>query len=208
VKPTYYYMDFRQSLARAIATLSATTGSYLPIALLTKEEFLHERNPGKTKYGNLSVSLKYMNDTPEQNFTEYPVVLKRFKAGDAYFTIQSEKQPQEGKGETLYVLAEDGSVVARANGSSRGKNLTSVLDVDEDFRGRGIGQVLGQLWYSFNPKHKSGGYSDGGEKNAVNMWANAVRSALAGGWYSELVKTGVLSQWKVDQILKGLPSKK
>ena len=47
-----------------------------------------------------------------------------------------------------------------------------------------------------------------GQNNAVKIWANRVRTFMANGWYSDMVRNGELTKERVKEIISKLPKKK
>jgi hypothetical protein len=158
------------------------------------------------------VEVKYLNSyidkltsRSEQNVKDYPKVIKRFSIGNEKFTIRMKNIPTtKDSGESIVIMNDSNNIVAYAS-DEWGATLLRVVD---EYRGKNIGQILGNLWYSFNPGYSSGGFSPSGRKNAVRIWENRVREFLSNGWYSEFVKTGVMTKDRVKQIVGELPERK
>lgn len=144
-----------------------------------------------------------VSDVAKNNKDKYKVLLKNLIVDGEPMEVRAERQPEENKGVSLAVLNERGEVVAEAT-DEWGATL---LVVAEEYRGKNLGQLIGKLWYSFNPDYGSGGFTRSGEENAVRLWEDRVREFLANGWYSELVRQRLLTNSRVKEITSGLRSR-
>lgn len=142
--------------------------------------------------------LAKIDDVAYKNISEHPVVLRRFINGGEQLTIRTTKTPTKNSGETIVILNEEGQIVSMA-ADEWGATL---LTVAKEYRGRGLGEVIGKVWYHFNPDYTSGGYTPQGRANAIKLWKNRVRELIASGAYSELVKRGRISLDQVREIVK------
>lgn len=152
----------------------------------------------------LDDALKMVDDVASRNMARYPVVINRFKRGDEIFTIRTESPYKKNSGQNIAILNRDGYVVAQGS-DEWGATL---LTVAKEYRGKGLGKVIGKVWYKLNPKYTSGGFTPSGRNNAVAIWADTVRDYLASGFYSDMIKAGEISKEKVKEILAGLPEKR
>lgn len=139
---------------------------------------------------------KYLKSTSASVQSRYPRVLRRTILAGEPIEIRAGASSTED----VVALNEAGQVVAHAS-NEWGATL---LHVAREYRGRGLGKVLGRIWYELHPERRSGGYTHEGEQNALRMWAARVREFLARGWYSALVRQGDLSPQRVEQITAGL----
>jgi hypothetical protein len=151
--------------------------------------------------------VKYLNEythlidnVVKRNLDYYPSVLKRFILGGEQFTIRTETTLPYSKnvGATVVILNQDGYVVAQAS-DEWGATL---LVVAQEYRGKNLGTIIGKIWYNLNPSYLSGGFTDSGLRNAVNIWKEHVRDYLLSGKYRKLIKDGALTKEKVKEILK------
>jgi GNAT superfamily N-acetyltransferase len=115
-----------------------------------------------------------------------PVILQRIKLKGEPFTVKALGQPGLNKGVTLIITNAEGKTVAQAS-DEWGATL---LVVAKEYRGMGLGKVLGTFWYDQNPSYQSGGFTPQGEQAAVKRWAARVRQFLSNGWYTELLLRG------------------
>lgn len=90
----------------------------------------------------------------------------------------------------------DGMIVARATNEWG----TTLLQVANEYRGYGIGPILGELFIDLY-QLPSGGYTPQGIANAKKMWAKRVSQFIESGWYSELIKQNKLSKDYVQTII-------
>lgn len=142
--------------------------------------------------------LAKIDDVAYKNISEHPVVLRRFINGGEQLTIRTTKTLTKNSGETIVILNEEGQIVSMA-ADEWGATL---LTVAKEYRGRGLGEIIGKVWYHFNPDYTSGGYTPQGRANAIKLWKNRVRELIASGVYSELVKRGRISLDQVREIVK------
>jgi len=148
----------------------------------------------------LSEIMPLVSPVAKLNEQRYPVLLQHIKVKGEPMTVRAEEQPQPDHGTTLAVFNADGYIVAQAS-NEWGATLFVVA---REYRGRGLGKVIGNYWYEYNPNFSSGGFTNTGERNALALWADRVREFSARGWYSDLIKRGDLSLSKVKEILAGI----
>lgn len=148
----------------------------------------------------LTEALSLVNRVADKNLKEYPHILQRVLVKGKPFTIRSEAPPVEDNGKTIVAMNELGEVVAMAS-DEWGATLLRVAD---EYRGMGLGKIVGRFWYEWNPGYESGGFTQAGANNAVKLWESRVRDFLSNGWYTDLVRTGKLNPDRVREILSGL----
>jgi hypothetical protein len=144
--------------------------------------------------------IKKLDNTANKNLSRYNHVLNRFIDNDEVFSVRSEKPLEKNKGDTIAIINEEGYVIAMAS-NEWGATL---LSVSKEYRGRSFGEKLGSLWYKVNPSFKSGGYTPQGYRNAKKLWSRRVRELLQNGVYSDLVKSGKITNDYVNEILSDL----
>lgn len=146
-----------------------------------------------------------IQDQARKNREErYPVLINRKKFGNEVFEFRTKELPyQENGGGTIAVLREDGLKVGFASDEWG----ASLLVVAREYRGTGIGNHLGRMWFQYNPKWLSGGFTPKGERAALKIWGDRVRELLSRGWYGDLVKRGIVTKDRVQEILSGIPPK-
>jgi hypothetical protein len=160
---------------------------------------IRPKNKKKVKYITDYVHL--VDNVVERNMKRYPKLMNRTKIGGNYFEIRTEKETYtENSGQTIAIVNEEGYVVAQASDEWG----TTLLTVAQEYRGYGLGKVIGKIWYDRNPKYMSGGFTASGMRNALKIWQDRVRQMLANGWYSSLVKQGKISKEKVREIVSQL----
>lgn len=143
--------------------------------------------------------LQQLDSVTKRNIKEHPVVLQRFINGGEPFTIRTTKTlDKKNSGETIIILNEENMIVAMA-ADEWGATL---LQVAKEYRGRGFGELIGKVWYHYNPDYRSGGYSPQGYANAKKLWKNRVKELIAAGAYSEMIKKGILTKEQVQEIIK------
>lgn len=86
-----------------------------------------------------------------------------------------------------------------------------LIRVADEFRGFGLGPIIGKMARELEPDKTSGGFTPDGEYNFRKVHRAFVKEYLRNGMYSHLVKTGVISTDRVREIVasaKGTDSKK
>lgn len=156
----------------------------------------------RVKYIDEHVDLVYQ--IAASNYSEYPVIVQRFRVKGEPYVLRAQAEPVPDKGINLGLFNEAGEKVA----SAENEWGATLLVVAREYRGKGLGKIIGKAWYHFNPSFPSGGFSAAGQDNAVRLWADRVREFLSRGWYSELVRSGQLTPARVKEILADLPGKK
>lgn len=144
-------------------------------------------------------ALPLVSHVAARNRKEYGHLLQNIIVAGEPLQVRAEKPPVTDKGTSLAILNARGEVVARATDEWGAVLLT----VAREHRGKGLGRVIGEHWYRWNPSYKSGGFTQAGESNAIRIWDARVGEFLARGWYSELVKRKRLTKARVDEILHG-----
>jgi GNAT superfamily N-acetyltransferase len=139
----------------------------------------------------------------KKNEAAYPVILQHVIVKGEPMTVRAEKAPKEDSGVTLAVLNAEGLVVAQAS-NEWGATL---LTVAKEYRGKGLGKIIGQFWYELNPSFTSGGFTQAGQENALALWRDRVHEFSSRGWYSALVQEGKLTYARVKEILAGAGEK-
>jgi hypothetical protein len=134
----------------------------------------------------------------KKNDADYPVVLQHLLVQGEPLTLRAEKQPEKDRGVTLAILNSEGLQIAQAS-NEWGATLLAVV---REYRGKGLGKIIGSYWYEYNPSFTSGGFTHAGEENALALWRDRVHEFLARGWYTALVHEGKLTAERVKEILK------
>jgi len=135
----------------------------------------------------------------QRNELEYPVILQRIVVRDESMTVRAEKPLVMDAGTTIVILNSNGWRVA----SAQDEWGATLLMVAQEYRGSGLGKIVGKYWYEHNPSYTSGGFTEAGKRNALAIWRGRVREFVALGWYSELVRQGRLTHSRVKEILAG-----
>lgn len=156
----------------------------------------------KVKY--LEEYLILIHDIKKENLAGYPYLYQKVLIQDKPYEIRMEEKPVLNKGSNIVILNQEGEVVAQAS-DEWGATLITVAS---EYRGRGLGKIIGQIWYKWNPEFPSGGFTTAGKANAIAIWEGRVREFLNDGRYSELIKQDKLSPTRLEEILSGLTVKK
>lgn len=150
----------------------------------------------QVKYLSEVVSL--VSPTAKNNERNFPVILQRIKVKGENMTVRAETQPALDKGVDLVILNSKGLRVAMAS-DEWGATLFRVV---QEYRGKGLGKILGKYWYEYNPTWQSGGFTPAGEANDIAIWKDRVREFISNGWYSQLIRDGRLTKERLTAILK------
>lgn len=156
----------------------------------------------RVKY--LEELLPLVNRIPERNLKRYPYLYQQILVGGHPYQIRFSEFPTLNKGQTIAIFNDLGWVVAQASNEWG----ASLVVVAEEYRRRGLGKILGQVWYTWNPEYLSGGFTSLGRINAIAIWEQRVREFLAKGWYSELIRQKRLTSTRLRTILADLSKSK
>jgi len=146
----------------------------------------------------LSEYVPLISPIAKLNQARYPVVLQHITVKGEPMVVRAEKKPVLNKRTSLAIFNHEGYVVAQG-ADEWGATL---LVVAQEYRGSGLGKIIGRYWYEFNPASKSGGFTNAGEANAVALWKERVREFSANGWYSQLIREGRITYERVKAIVK------
>lgn len=76
-----------------------------------------------------------------------------------------------------------------------------LIVVAREYRGFGLGPLIGKFARTLEPAKDSGGFTNDGYRNLMKIHRDLVRDALVSGLYSKLVKSGELSQDRALDII-------
>lgn len=84
-----------------------------------------------------------------------------------------------------------------------------LLSVADEYRGFGLGPIIGKAYRSLEPEKSSGGFTPAGAANFRKVHREMVRDYLKTGMYGHLVKSGIVTLDRVKEIIAsaGLPDK-
>jgi hypothetical protein len=99
---------------------------------------------------------------------------------------------------TFYVKDDQNNTI----GSVQDEWGAVLIMVAKEYRNFGIGQILGDLIYTYKPNYDTGGVTNYGYNLLKNVYINKVKKALQNGEYTRLVKSNILTIDKVKEILK------
>ena len=74
----------------------------------------------------------------------------------------------------------------------------------KEYQGWGLGEIVLKEYLDRNPDADSGGFTPSGRKLTQKYYFNMVRDFLAKGFYSDLIRKGVISKDKVQEIVAQL----
>lgn len=168
-------------------------------------EVLDRHSDKRTNLGITSTKqVKYLSEvvslispTAKLNEQAHPIVLQRIIVQGEPMTVRAEKAPKEDAGVSLAIMNSDGLIVARAT-DEWGATLLSVA---QEYRGKGLGKIIGKFWYEYNPTYRSGGFTEAGRQNALALWRDRVEEFASRGWYTALVRAGRMTAARVKEIL-------
>lgn len=159
------------------------------------------RKRKQVKY--LSEVLPLISPIAKRNIQEHPNIIQRLIVKGEPMTLRSEDSGR-GYAPTLVILNSEDLVVAQAS-DEWGATLIAVA---REYRGRGLGKIIGKRWYELNPSNTSGGFTSAGEANALALWRDRVREFKARGWYSEMIREGRITMDRLREIFKGVEDSK
>lgn len=146
----------------------------------------------------LSEMMPLISPIAKLNEQRYPVVIQHIKVQGESMAVRAERTPERNKQVSIAIFNSAGWVVATGS-DEWGATL---LTVAREYRGKGLGKIIGRYWYEFNPDSTSGGFTGAGERNAIALWEERVREFNARGWYSELIHRGDITLARVKEILR------
>lgn len=123
--------------------------------------------------------------------------LQTFAVGGERFRLLSEGDVKKNAGTTLALVNDEGFIVAMAS-DEWGATL---LRVAKEYRRKGLGVRLLAAWQQNNPKYESGGFTPSGERGALRLWQERVRTLSAEGFYSKAVRARSMSLARARRIL-------
>jgi len=147
--------------------------------------------------------LDLVNKTGQRNLSKFTNLYQRIIIQEEPFQIVFEVAPVLNAGTAVAILNAANQVVAMAS-NEWGATL---LQVASEYRGKGLGKLLGQVWYRWNPEYPSGGFTSAGRANAIAIWEDQVREFLASGRYSQMIKQKLVTKERVREIVSGLSVK-
>lgn len=164
-------------------------------ALLTLPEYYELVNKGKGSHPDSAYDVgleslnKYEND-PE----EYDKLIgtKRIKGMDFRFYVKRSHNEI-----TVGVFNEDNERVA----ASQDEWGAMLIRVAQEYRGFGLGPMVGKIARTLEPMKPSGGFTSAGRKNFVKVYREMVRDALKSGLYASLVREGKMTVARVKEIV-------
>lgn len=200
-------------------------------ALLTYQEYYKIANErAKFHPGDAyETTLEKMRDKNYLRKEHYPQLLKRVKIkGISFeFRVKSEKSnyvhvdtegvPVRGADNKLIPMtdAEISAAGLQPNSynvviyNEEGDPVGSAQDewgcvlvyVANEYRGFGLGSILGRIARTFEPGKTSGGFTDHGLKNFRNLYRDMVRDAVTQGRYTALIRAGKMTVERAKAII-------
>lgn len=158
---------------------------------------------GREQVKYLSEVLPSISPVAKWNVQEHPNIIQRLIVKGEQMTLRS-KDGGRGYAPTLVILNSEDLVVAQAS-DEWGATLIAVA---REYRGRGLGKIIGKRWYELNPSNTSGGFTSAGEANALALWRDRVREFKARGWYSEMIREGRITMDRLREIFSGVKDSK
>lgn len=98
---------------------------------------------------------------------------------------------------TIGVFTDDDGYI----GGAQDEWGTMLIHVAREYRGFGLGPILGKIARGFEPGKKSGGFTRAGMNNFIRVHREMVRDYVASGMYSHLVKTGQITAERAKAII-------
>ena len=161
----------------------------IPVDLDNTRPFVEVKYPGRDFY------TEYFK---QNKLKGYPKLLNRLTLKGEVFEFR------EGDYRVIKAFNSDNMQVGMA-ADEWGAILVAIVP---EYRGHGIGEILGKMFREANPHFISGGFTNAGAIHAKRIWANFVREYLQAGDYSKLVRAGKITIERVKEILADLPERK
>lgn len=76
-----------------------------------------------------------------------------------------------------------------------------LIAVAREYRGFGLGTIIGKIARTYEPGKTSGGFTPMGARNFIRLHREFVRDALTSGLYSRMVRSGQLTMERVREIV-------
>lgn len=125
---------------------------------------------------------------------EYDRFIKRLKIRGINFDFYVKISHNEV---TVGVFNEDGERVA----ASQDEWGAMLIRVAKEYRGFGLGPILGKIARTLEPKKPSGGFTPAGRKNFIKVYREMVRDALKDGLYAKMVRSGEMTVERAKEII-------
>lgn len=197
--------------------------------LLTTQEYLNLVDPEEKSHPSTAYDNR-VKDFDWVKKTDYPKLLKRILLKGMYFEFRlqdrtlkyhvSDPDTHELKRDkdnniipmtpeqikalglppieySIAIFNEDEECVGKS-GDEWGAML---LQVASEYRGFGLGTILGELARKFEPGKTSGGFTGAGKQNFIRMHREMIRKAQTTGFYSELMRDKKITPARVKEIL-------
>jgi hypothetical protein len=186
------------------ATINEATNEFenksVEPALMTWEEYRDKyiNKSGKSHSPELYNSsyaeeLSY-KENPNIGYKAYPKLINNIKVNNADFKVKMSDKGNIG------IFDEDDVRVSVAMDFLGSVLVTTV----NEYKGWGFGKIVLREYLKRNPDSDSGGFSPAGYKLTKDYYLSTVKDFLAKGLYSDLVRKGVISKEKVNEILAQL----
>jgi hypothetical protein len=199
-------------------------------ALMTLGEYQKFVDPDDKRHPDSAYdwSITDMNRHQTKPSEDYPQLVKRLKIKGIAFEIRllkeknryirrdGEDHARDADGNLIYlsdkeiaakgmktydfmfgVFDEDGTHIATAQDEWG----TMLIAVAREYRGFGLGPILGKIARSFEPGKTSGGFTHSGQKNFAKVHREFVRDALTTGRYRSLIDQGQITVERVKAIV-------
>jgi len=163
-------------------------------SLMTFQEYYDLVNP--TGREHESSSYDYPLKKFNQKKSDFPKLLQRIKLKDLYFEIRLNENPGFGGKFEIAAFDEDQCV-----GKAQDEWGAMLIMVPREYRGFGLGPILGKFARQLEPAKDSGGLTPAGYNNLMKVYRSYVQDALTTGKYSKLIKAREISLEKVKQIV-------
>lgn len=199
-------------------------------AKMTFDEYYDLVNPDDKSHPERAydVDLKQLNSYGN-NIADYPILLKNatIKGIPFQFRLNNEKRKFAKRvGEFEHLRDENGEIVyynddeVKKKGwkthdfiigvfNDDGERVASVQDewgtilimVAREYRGFGLGPILGKIARTLEPAKSSGGFTPSGYHNFVKVYREFVRDALLQGLYRKWIANGEMTKERARQII-------
>lgn len=201
---------------------------------LTTKEYLKKINRGNEYHDSSSYDMG-IDDLNWVKKDSFPILINRVKLRGEFFEVRMEQEEikysvTNDKGE--YVRDENGNLIRYTKEQLKelgyepyrynfaifneagqcvatfGDEWGAVLIVvAREYRGYGLGPLIGKIGRSKYPYKDSGGFTSGGKLNATRIHREFVASAAQQGFYNREVRSGRMSAERAKEIINSITAR-
>jgi 8-oxo-dGTP pyrophosphatase MutT (NUDIX family) len=164
-------------------------------ALMTFAEYRSVVNPKGTTHDSKAYDTGIESLNQHFRIEEYSRVIRQFRVNGLSFALRVKRE--EKWGDTYAITNEEGECV----GSLQDEWGCTLIMVAREYRGFGLGTLLGKLALLVTPSRPTGGETPGGYDALKRAHADLVADALRSGRYREMIAAGEITRERVRKII-------